>query len=94
MAVRSFIDNHIIEALRGSLAELHGDEDTARRLRAETKLRLITMSEEERWALATRIAHPPARTIDSVYELINQSVEQYKSGRGFWIDDLGREPNP
>ncbi len=42
-------------------AEANGDEDLSRRLRAQIKLGLITMSGEELWELAKLTVDPPTR---------------------------------
>jgi len=61
MAKRDLVHYHLVEVLRGAQAAADGDDDLARRLRAMTKLRLITMSEEELWRLAELTSCPPSR---------------------------------
>ena len=52
VANRDFVKYHLREALRGTTAEMDGDEDLSRRLHTEMRLRLISMSDEELWELA------------------------------------------
>ena len=51
IAMQDFVGHHIIWAVRGGVADADGNEDLSRRLYAETKLRLIRMSDEELWQL-------------------------------------------
>ena len=44
---RDFVKYHLHEVLRGAIAEANGDEALSHRLHAETKLRLMNMSDEE-----------------------------------------------
>ena len=94
MKKRSFVDHHIIEAVRGSLAEADGNENLSRRLRAETRLRLIAMSNEELWELAKLISYPPARPVELVYRQIKQTIQAHKASGQSWVNDLGRRLPP
>ena len=47
VAKRDFVKYHLREVLRGAVAEADGDEDLPWHLHAETKLRLLNMSDEE-----------------------------------------------
>ncbi len=64
VAKRDFVKYHLREALRGAAAEADGDEDLSRRLRAETKLRLIGMSDEQLWELAKQTSCPPEMPVE------------------------------
>ncbi len=72
MAKQDFIEYHIVEALCGAVAEAEGNEDAARRLRAMTKLRLISMSDQEPWDLAKVLLSPPERSVKLVYKGLNR----------------------
>ncbi|GAH59993.1 unnamed protein product, partial [marine sediment metagenome] len=63
MAKRDFVKYHLHQALRAMRAELDGDEDLSRRLHAETKVRLIRMSDEELWELA-KLTSSPERPVE------------------------------
>ena len=54
MEKRNFIKYHLREALRGAAAEADGDEVLSRRLRAEARLRLIGLCDEQLWELANK----------------------------------------
>jgi len=73
---RDLAKYHLCEALRASIAEEDGNEDLARRLFAETKLRLISMSDEELWELAKQTAEPFNRPVDQAYKDYKQRVEE------------------
>ena len=77
---------HLREVLQAGLAEHDGDL-VSRRLRAEAKIRLITMSEEELWEL-TRITCPPDKTFEQVYENYKMEIEKLKESSGEWMKDL------
>ncbi len=47
---------HLLEAIRNGFAEAAEDEDLSQSLRAETRLRLIRMSDEELWGLLKTLA--------------------------------------
>ena len=94
MVKRNFLDHHIVGVVRGSLAEADGDENLSRRLRAETKLRLVSMSDDELWALAEITACPPIRPVEQVYEQIKQAIEHYKTNSRSWVADLVKRPLP
>ena len=88
MVRRDFVKYHLREALRGITAEMDGDEDLSRRLHAETKLRLIAMSDEELWELAKQTSSPPERPAELVYKEIKQGVEERRATASKWMDDL------
>jgi hypothetical protein len=63
MATNDVVKYHLREALRASLAESEGAPILSRNLHAETKMRLISMSEEDLWELAV-VTCPPDKTIE------------------------------
>ena len=84
----SVIIHHILVALGAAVAEMEGDEDLSRRLHAETRLRLISMSDEEIWELAKPGSHPPERPVELVYKQIKQAVEEHRATASEWMNDL------
>ncbi len=94
VAKQDFIKYSLREALRGAAAEADGDEDLSRRLHAETKLRLIGMSEDELWELAKLTSCLPERPVELVYKGIKQAIEEHKATVSQWINDLAKRPIP
>ena len=94
MRDQSFVEHHLREALRGAAAEADGDEELSRRLHAETKLRLVGMSDEELWELARLTSFPPERPAELVYKGIKQAIEELKATAGEWVNDLAERPTP
>ena len=92
MRDRSFVEHHLREALRGAAAEANGDEELSRRLHAETKLRLIGMSDKELWELAKLTASPPERPVELVYKGIKQAIEEHRATADGWLMDLSGLP--
>lgn len=66
MTVQDSVRYHLAEAMRGAAAEADGDEILSRCLRAETKLRLMSMSDEKLWELAKATSCPPERPVELV----------------------------
>jgi len=85
---------HLREALRGAVAEANGDEDLSRRLHAETKLRLIGMSDEELRELAKLVSSPPEWPVELVYKVIKQAIEEHRATASEWINDLVKTTIP
>ena len=83
-----FVKYYLREALHGTTAEMDGDEDLSRRLHAETRLRLISMSDEELWELARLTSSPPERPAELAYEQIKQGVEECRATASEWMNDL------
>ena len=90
---RDFVKYHLREALRGAIAEANGDESLSRRLHAETKLRLINMSDEELWELAKQTSSPPERPVELAYKRIKQEIEELKATATKRMNDLVKEGN-
>ena len=80
---------HLHEALRGYIADAEGNVCLARRLNAETKLRLMRMSDEELWELARLTSYPPERSIEATYIRYRQRIEELETTSGNWMRDLG-----
>lgn len=73
--MKNSVPNHIVEALCGAVAEAEGDEKLSRLLHAETKVRLIQMSDEELWELAKRTSHS-SQSLELIYKQYKQAREQ------------------
>lgn len=88
MANRDYVKYHLREALRGAAAETEGNEDLSRRLRAETRLRLIGMSDEQLWELAKQTSCPPEMPVELAYKRHKQAVEECRANASEWMDNL------
>jgi len=88
VAKQDFVKYHLREVLRGAAAEVEGDEDLSRHLRAETRLRLLNMSDEELWELAKQTSCPPERPVELAYEAHKQAVEECRATASEWMNDL------
>ena len=80
---------HLREALRGNIADAEGNVCLARRLNAETRLRLMRMPDEELWELARLTSYTPQRTIEVTYLRDQQRIEELKATSSDWMGDLG-----
>lgn len=80
---------HLREALRGNIADAEGNVCLAKRLNAETKLRLMRMSDEELWELARLTSYPPEQSIEATYIRYKQRMEELETTSGNWMRDLG-----
>jgi len=88
----SVLIHHILVALGAAVAESNGDEALSRCLQAETRLRLITMSDKELWELAKIAAAPPEIPVESVYRASKHAIEEHKATASEWIKDLTKGP--
>ena len=88
MANQDPVKYHLRGALLASIAESARNENLSRRLHAEVKQRLISMSDEELWELAKRTADPPVRPVELVYEDHKREVEKLRATSGEWMGDL------
>lgn len=94
MRRRNFVGSHLLSSLCVGIAEVTGDENLARRLCAQTRLRLITMSDEEIWQMA-KVCSLHDRSPSQVcmqYLQIKRSIEEHKATLNIWKDDLLLEP--
>ncbi len=94
MTNRDFVKYHLLKAVLSVLAEGDGNEVLSRRSHAQTKLRLITMSEEELWELAKITSCPPERPVELAYEDHKRAIEKIKATASEWINDLQIETHP
>ena len=88
MEHQDFIDYHLRQAILICAAEAQNDDRLSRHLRAQMKLRLISMSDKELWKLATRLFYPLTKSTEAVYEELKQAIAQHVANRGDWINDL------
>lgn len=80
--------NHLCEAIQANIAEADGNVYLARRISAETKLRLIHMSDEELWRLAAITSYPSGQSIVETYLHYRRGIEELKVTLKEWIRDL------
>ncbi len=83
---------HVQCAIRAALAESNGWKKEAERLRAQGNLRLMVMSEAELWELARLLSHPPARSVETVYEELIEVIENRRKTAGEWMEALVVNP--
>ncbi len=83
---------HVQSAIRAALAESNGFKEEATRLRAQGNLRLMVMSDAEIRELARMLSHPPARTVNSVYRELIDSIEERRKTASEWMDSLTAKP--
>lgn len=88
----SYVEHHMVEALPGALAEADGDENLSRRLRAETKLQLICMSDEELWEFAKLTSSPPERPVKLACKGIKQAIVEIRATGSEWVNQLVERP--
>ena len=89
--MQDFTRRHIIWALCAGAADADGDEDLSRRLRAQTKLRLITMSNEELRELAELNSSPPEKPVELVYKGFKQAIEEHRATVSEWTKGIVKE---
>ncbi len=94
MTSQDFVKYHLVEVLLGAVAEAGGNEALSRRLHAWTKLRLISMSEEELRELAKLTACPPERPVELIYEEHKRAIEKNEATASEWMNDLQIDPHP
>ena len=94
VARQDFVKYHLRQAVRAARAEQDGDEGLARHLYAETKLRLMCMSDQELWELAKLTSSHPDRPVELVYKAIKQAMEEHRATASEWMKDLVERPMP
>jgi len=87
MVTDDVVKYHVLEALHAGVVEMSGDKELAHSLRAETKMRLISMSEEDLWELA-RVTCPPHKTFEQVYVSFKEEIDELKVSSSEWMKDL------
>lgn len=86
--VRSFVVYHIREAIVEALAGLTGNESLYRRMRARSRLRLITMSEVELQELSQLVSQYTHRDSEIVYKKLKEIIAESKRTADDWLKDL------
>ncbi len=81
-----FVERHIIDCVRAAVVEAKGEKERAARLRAQAKLRLVCMTDEEVWELAKKTCFPPKRTVEDAYQDIKTTVSEYKATASDWLN--------
>ena len=88
MEKHNLVRYHVQSSIRATIAEFSGNKDEAKKLRAQGNLRLVTMSEDELWELATVLSHNPSRPAEVVYDEIQTVIEEQKKTAYKWISLL------
>ena len=81
-----FVEYHIVDCIRVAIVEANGEKEQAARLRAQARLRLVCMADDEVWELAKKTCFPPKRTAEDAYHDIKQTIEEYKTTAGAWLN--------
>ena len=86
------VQYHVQSSIRAAIAEFSGNKNEAERLRAQGSLRLVIMSEEELWELATILSHQPSRPAEIVYDEIQTVIEEQIKTAYKWVNSLTIRP--
>jgi hypothetical protein len=89
MTEREIIEYHLIEALRALEAEENGELELAGYLRAQTKSRLMNMSDKELWELANVTAALPDKSVSDAFNELKATREELRSKTLGWEQTLG-----
>ncbi|MDY6911172.1 MAG: hypothetical protein SVM79_02275 [Chloroflexota bacterium] len=87
------VKHHIQSSIRTAIAESHGYDEDADRLRAQGYLRLMIMSDEELRELAQMLSHLPTRPADIVYGELKQVIADQEKDSNEWIGEFGVTPH-
>lgn len=90
MAHRDSVWYHFFSGLSHAAAELDDHTDSSRRLHAQAKLRLMSMSDTEIWELAQLTSSFLGRPIEVSYQEIKRTVRQHRVTAKEWVGDLGK----
>lgn len=91
MSDLNFVEQHIVDCIRAAVVEANGDERKASQLRAQAKLRLVCMSDDEVWELALKTCSPPKRTAKDAFYDIRQTIVDYKATADEWVNQASFE---
>ena len=93
MDTSQFVENHIVDCLRAAIVEASGDQQRATKLRAQAKLRLVCMTDDEVWELAKRTCFPPKRSAEEAYWDIKETIAEYRQMSDQWLSkSFGEAP--
>lgn len=84
--VPNYAARHLLSALAAGLADANGNKDLSRQLHAKTKLRLITMPDQQLWELARLTS--AGKPVEQVYERYKKVIAELIATRGQWTKDL------
>jgi len=93
MTVSDVVHYHLREALQAGLTEIGDNGESAGCLHAETRMRLISMSQDDLWELAV-VTCPPNKTIKQVYESYINRVGELRNSAEEWMKDLAKRAVP
>ena len=79
---------HVIEALQGAAADVDGNEEKAKCIMAETRLRLLSMNDDELRDLAAIFAILRGKAFNECYQQLKQSVEEHRETMEEWLPYL------
>ncbi len=79
---------HVIEALQGAAADVDGNEEKAKCIMAETRLRLLSMNDDELRDLAAIFAILRGKPFNECYQQLKQSVEEHRETMEEWLPYL------
>lgn len=88
MTEKESLKHHLVEAVRAAAAEAEGDEELSQRLHAATRMRLIGMSDDDLWELATMIAIPLGKPVQQMFHGFKEAIEEHKATIKEWVGDL------
>ena len=77
---------HVIEALQAA-ADVDGNEEMAKRIMTETRLRLLSMNDDELRDLAAIFAILRGKPFDECYRQFKQSVEEHRETMEEWLPE-------
>ncbi len=82
-----FVTWHMMESLRAAKAEADEDEQTSRRLQAQTRLRFVNMNDDELWELA-QVSASLRRPVEFVYLDLLRDRERLAASADEWMPDV------
>lgn len=88
----TIVEHHIKSAINTALEETHGLSIDARRHRAQSWLRLLTMNEDELWELCQLLSRPPARTPESILRELIAMIEERQKDAPEWLQYITPDP--
>ena len=88
MTNRDFAWYHLCEGLHAAVAESDGDEDLSRRVHAEAKLRLMSMTGEDLRELAKLASSFLDRPVEVSYQETKRAIAQHRVTASEWLNDL------
>ena len=79
------MEQHIVDWVRAAVVEANGETEKAARLRAQARIRLVSMTDDEVWELAQKTCFPPKRTAEEAYWDIKQTIAEYEDSASTWL---------